>query len=99
MPVDAGRLALSVARSRVCGMLRSGSAPLDASGFKEPGFGGARIRDRRLINSAPLTLKACGDELSLVDFWTFGCYNCRNTLPALKNWDARYRERLWSYNC
>ena len=29
----------------------------------------------------------------LVDFWTFGCYNCRNTLPAIKSWDARYRER------
>lgn len=22
-----------------------------------------------------------------------GCYNCRNTLPTLKRWDARYRER------
>jgi thiol-disulfide isomerase/thioredoxin len=24
----------------------------------------------------------------LVDFWTFGCYNCRNTLPTLKKFDA-----------
>jgi thiol-disulfide isomerase/thioredoxin len=29
----------------------------------------------------------------IVDFWTFGCYNCRNTLPTLKRWDARYREQ------
>lgn len=29
----------------------------------------------------------------LVDFWTYGCYNCRNTLPALKRWDASYRDR------
>jgi peptide-methionine (R)-S-oxide reductase len=27
----------------------------------------------------------------IIDFWTFGCYNCRNTLPTLKGWDARYR--------
>jgi peptide-methionine (R)-S-oxide reductase len=29
----------------------------------------------------------------LVDFWTFGCYNCRNTLPTLKKFDAAYREK------
>jgi len=28
-----------------------------------------------------------------VEFWTFGCYNCRNTLPFVKDWDARYRDR------
>src|SRR5581483_4991449 len=29
----------------------------------------------------------------VVDFWTFGCYNCRNTLPSVKSWDARYRDK------
>jgi thiol-disulfide isomerase/thioredoxin len=29
----------------------------------------------------------------LVDFRTFGCYNCRNTLPTLKRFDASYRVR------
>ena len=45
------------------------------------------------INSEPLTVKSLRGRVVLVDFWTFGCYNCRNTLPAIKNWDARYRER------
>jgi thiol-disulfide isomerase/thioredoxin len=45
------------------------------------------------INSEPLTLKSLRGRVVLVDFWTFGCYNCRNTLPALKSWDARYREQ------
>jgi len=45
------------------------------------------------INSEPLTLKGLRGRVVLVDFWTFGCYNCRNTLPAIKNWDARYREQ------
>jgi len=45
------------------------------------------------INSEPLTLKSLRGRVVLVDFWTFGCYNCRNTLPAIKNWDARYREQ------
>ncbi|HMF57473.1 MAG TPA: redoxin domain-containing protein, partial [Pyrinomonadaceae bacterium] len=45
------------------------------------------------INSDPLKLSALRGRVVLVDFWTFGCYNCRNTLPALKRWDIEYRER------
>src|SRR6267142_2598786 len=45
------------------------------------------------INSEPLTLKGLRGRVVLVDFWTFGCYNCRNTLPAVKRLDARYREQ------
>ena len=45
------------------------------------------------INSEALTLKGLRGRVVLVDFWTFGCYNCRNTLPAVRSWDARYREQ------
>jgi thiol-disulfide isomerase/thioredoxin len=45
------------------------------------------------INSEPLTLNNLRGRVVLVEFWTFGCYNCRNTLPAVKTWDAKYRER------
>jgi peptide-methionine (R)-S-oxide reductase len=45
------------------------------------------------INSAPLTVKGLRGRVVLVDFWTFACYNCRNTLPSVKTWDARYREK------
>jgi len=45
------------------------------------------------INSDPLTLDKLRGHVVLVEFWTFGCYNCRNTLPAVKEWDAKYRER------
>lgn len=45
------------------------------------------------INSDPLTLDKLRGRVVLVEFWTFGCYNCRNTLPSVKNWDARYRDR------
>ncbi len=45
------------------------------------------------INSEPLNLKGLRGRVVLVDFWTFGCYNCRNTLPSIKDWDARYREK------
>jgi thiol-disulfide isomerase/thioredoxin len=45
------------------------------------------------INSDPLTLEKLRGRVVLVEFWTFGCYNCRNTLPSVKEWDAKYRER------
>jgi thiol-disulfide isomerase/thioredoxin len=45
------------------------------------------------INSDPLTLNKLRGHVVLVEFWTFGCYNCRNTLPSVKEWDAKYRDR------
>jgi thiol-disulfide isomerase/thioredoxin len=45
------------------------------------------------INSEPLTLKSLHGRVVLIEFWTFACYNCRNTLPSLKKWDAQYRDQ------
>jgi thiol-disulfide isomerase/thioredoxin len=45
------------------------------------------------INSEPLTLKGLQGRVVLIEFWTFACYNCRNTLPSLKKWDAQYRDK------
>lgn len=45
------------------------------------------------INSEPLKLKDLRGRVVLIDFWTFGCYNCRNTLPFIKGWHERYRDK------
>lgn len=45
------------------------------------------------VNSDPLTLTRLHGRVVLIEFWTFGCYNCRNTLPTIKTWDARYRDK------
>jgi thiol-disulfide isomerase/thioredoxin len=45
------------------------------------------------INSEPLKLKDLHGRVVLIEFWTFGCYNCRNTLPFVKSWDDRYRDK------
>jgi peptide-methionine (R)-S-oxide reductase len=49
------------------------------------------IAEGTWINSEPLTIAGLRGRVVLVEFWTFGCYNCRNTLPSLKRWDERYR--------
>ena len=33
------------------------------------------------LNSAPLSIDDLRGKVVLVDFWTYGCYNCVNTLP------------------
>jgi thiol-disulfide isomerase/thioredoxin len=45
------------------------------------------------INSRPLALNDLRGRVVVIEFWTFGCYNCRNTLPFVKSWDDRYREK------
>ena len=42
------------------------------------------------INSLPLQPAALQGKVVLVEFWTFGCWNCRNVEPHIKQWHARY---------
>jgi thiol-disulfide isomerase/thioredoxin len=63
-------------------LISASSAPV-APAFIEVGW----------INSDPLTIEKLRGRVVLVEFWTFGCYNCRNTLPSVKKWDEAYRDR------
>lgn len=45
------------------------------------------------ISSDPTTLEKLRGRVVLVDFWTYGCYNCINTVPTLKRFDAAYRDK------
>jgi cytochrome c biogenesis protein CcdA/thiol-disulfide isomerase/thioredoxin len=42
---------------------------------------------------APLSLADLRGRVVLIDFWTYTCINCIRTLPYLRAWDGRYRER------
>ena len=45
------------------------------------------------FNSAPLTLAQLKGNVVLVEFWTHGCYNCRNVEPYVKQWYERYHSQ------
>ena len=45
------------------------------------------------LNSAPLSLAKLKGKVVLVEFWTYGCYNCRNVMPYVKQWHARYAKQ------
>lgn len=42
------------------------------------------------LNSEKLNLNALKGKVTIIEFWTFGCYNCRNVQPALKRWYSDY---------
>ncbi|NQD97088.1 redoxin domain-containing protein, partial [Pseudomonas sp. CrR25] len=45
------------------------------------------------INSAPLTMEGLRGKVVLVEFWTYDCVNCIRTLPRIKQWHERYKDR------
>ena len=42
------------------------------------------------INSEPLNLETLRGKVVMVEFWTFGCWNCRNIEPYVKAWHDKY---------
>jgi len=51
------------------------------------------LADGEWINSEPLKLKDLRGRVVLIEFWTFGCINCRNTLPFVTSWHDRYQAK------
>lgn len=50
------------------------------------------IKGEKWINiDKPLTLESLKGKVVLIEFWTFECYNCKNTLPKLKSWYDKYK--------
>ena len=45
------------------------------------------------FNSKPLNISDLRGKVVLVDFWTYGCVNCVNTLPHVTELYAKYRDR------
>ena len=51
------------------------------------------INNNTWVNSAPLRIKDLRGRVVLVDFWTFGCFNCQNVEPYVKDWHNKFKER------
>jgi len=44
------------------------------------------------LNSEPLKLADLHGKFVIVEFWTFGCYNCQNVVPSLREWHQKYAD-------
>jgi len=42
---------------------------------------------------APLRLEDLRGKVVLLEMWTFGCINCRNVMPSLKDWHDKYADQ------
>lgn len=45
------------------------------------------------LNSEPLTLEKLKGKVVLIDFWTYSCINCQRTLPYLRTWWEKYKDK------
>jgi thiol-disulfide isomerase/thioredoxin len=45
------------------------------------------------INSAPLTASALRGKVVVIDFWTYTCINWLRTLPYVRAWSEKYKDR------
>ncbi len=45
------------------------------------------------FNSGPLSIGDLRGKVVLVDFWTYGCYNCVNTLPYVTKLYETYKDK------
>lgn len=67
-------------------------APAAPAGPRLPDLGAAPelVGAPWLNTDEPLGLDALRGKVVLVEFWTLGCFNCRNVLPHVADWHARY---------
>ena len=68
------------------------AAPLKTGGMvgdRAPEFTGIL----EWINTGPLTMEELRGKVVLVEFWTYTCVNCINTMPYLKDWHTKYAEQ------
>lgn len=57
------------------------------------GMNAPDITNGTWLNSTPLHIADLKGKVVMVEFWTFGCHNCRNVEPYVKQWHERYADQ------
>lgn len=60
---------------------------------KEVRMPAPNLQSQQWLNSAPKTLASLRGKVVLVEFWTFGCYNCVNVEPYIKQWHNSFQDK------
>lgn len=42
---------------------------------------------------SPLRLADLRGKVVILEMWTFGCINCQNVMPSLKEWHSKYKDQ------
>jgi thiol-disulfide isomerase/thioredoxin len=95
LATSASVIALCLSGAAISGVsgeaARGQTAPLTIAATQDaaPNFAGIS----NWFNSAPLNMADLRGKVVLVDFWTYGCVNCVNTLPHVTELYAKYKDR------
>jgi thiol-disulfide isomerase/thioredoxin len=81
-----------------CAAQQKDMAPMDSSMPKlatlpDLGLAPELSNDIWLNVDAPLRLTDLRGKVVIVEMWTFGCINCQNVMPSLKEWHEKYRDQ------
>lgn len=73
-------------------VLKSQSPSPEANGETDALIGrlAPELAGGQWINSEPLRLADLRGKVVLLESWTYGCYNCRNTIPHLRAWYKQF---------
>lgn len=65
------------------------------------GLGAISLADERMapkisaevwLNSDRLSMAGLRGKVVLVEFWTYGCWNCKNVEPYIKRWHSQFAD-------
>jgi thiol-disulfide isomerase/thioredoxin len=70
--------------------LAFGFVPAESATLGQPA---PEVANEVWLNSEPSRLSQLRGKVVLVEFWTFGCYNCRNVEPYVKAWHGKYKDQ------
>jgi thiol-disulfide isomerase/thioredoxin len=74
----------------IVAMIGLGSGSVADGGI---GMAAPEIANDTWVNSEPPRLSGLRGKVVLIEFWTFGCYNCRNVEPYVKEWHKKYSDK------
>jgi thiol-disulfide isomerase/thioredoxin len=77
--------------TRLTPISTAGAAVASASALPDLGPLPELTGGTQWINSAPITRASLKGRVTMIEIWTFGCYNCLNALPHIKETAARYK--------
>jgi thiol-disulfide isomerase/thioredoxin len=83
-------LALALAQGLPADPPQANASPVDAKPVSPHGPIAPEIVSDTWLNSAPLTAGDLRGKVTVVEFWTFDCINCRNTIPQVRDWYDKY---------
>ena len=64
--------------------------PMPAVSSAQENWAAPEITSPTWLNSTPLRMAELRGKVVLVEFWTYGCSNCRNVEPYIKAWHKQY---------